>query len=324
MTRVRARCRLHLGLFDLAGVSGRKYGGVGLSIQNPNTSVVASLAAAPVVSGEKAAPAELLVAIEEAMGRLSLAVPRCPWFSIHVEAVVPSHVGLGSKTATVLAALMAANIEGTLGLSRRDLVQLSQRGGTSGIGVNSFFEGGLVVDAGVRDDEFGAFRPSSASTGGDPPTSLVRLPMPEDWRVTLLLPEGIRWAGGREVEFFNANSPIPEDEALVAIVSGSFALPAAVVEEDLLQFASALHRLQDVGFKAREIGAQPAGVAGVMRRLRQVPGVAAGMSSMGPLIFAVWDVHDSAASASIDKIASETSTEVLVDTSFDNAGWGIE
>lgn len=321
MARILAPSRLHLGLFDLAGVSGRKNGGVGLSIKHPSASVVATKAATLSVSGGREVPEELIVAVRDAMRRLRGVIPACPAFSIDVLASATTHIGLGSKTSTVLCALMAANIEAKLGLGRRDLVDLSLRGGTSGVGIESFFEGGMVVDAGIKDDGSGVYTPSSASVTRGRSTTLIRMPIPDSWRVTLVSSPGVRWAAGDELDFFKANTPIDDDEARRAIVAGSFALPAAVAEADLGQFIEALDDLQRTGFKAREIGGQPPEVAGLLELLREVPGVAAGMSSMGPLLFVVWDEKNEAAIRSIGALVDKASAEVLLTTSFDNAGW---
>jgi beta-ribofuranosylaminobenzene 5'-phosphate synthase len=266
---------------------------------------------------------ELVESVTTVLDRLAQRRPRPDFVEVVIEASAPAHVGLGSKTTTGLAALMAVNVECDLGLTRSDLVALSARGGTSGIGVHTFFEGGLIVDAGRRDDSSAVFEPSSASPTGGNPTVLARHRMPEDWRVSLLLPRGIRRSADAEVEFFRANTPIDVGAARSAVAFGAFVIPAAVLEGDLDQFAFALRTLQRVGFKAREIQGQSPGVAEVLLRLESLDSVAAGMSSMGPLVFAIWDATDESSFRSIRSIAAETSSEIVATTSFANDGYVV-
>jgi len=67
---------------------------------------------------------------------------------------MPTHFGFGSSTATRLACLEALHILNDKKPKKEQLVIASGRGGTSGIGINTYFKGGFVIDLGRRTKEF--------------------------------------------------------------------------------------------------------------------------------------------------------------------------
>jgi beta-ribofuranosylaminobenzene 5'-phosphate synthase len=73
----------------------------------------------------------------------------------------PTHVGLGSKTSVSLACIEAACL--TLGRQPTpiELISMTGRGGTSGIGINTYFSGGVIADDGHRMETGAKFYPSS-------------------------------------------------------------------------------------------------------------------------------------------------------------------
>jgi beta-ribofuranosylaminobenzene 5'-phosphate synthase len=183
-----------------------------------------------------------------------------------------------------MAALMAsARVTGRK-LSPEALQKLSARGGASGIGIHGFFQGGFVVDAG----KLGAhpFLPSSAQQTTVLPTLNRAAQAPEGWIVTLVLPPGIRRSGIPESNFFQQATPIPKLEVIQQIAIVYHELLPAVLEDNLETFGAALDRFAMLGFKAREIQAQEPTVMEVMTMLRGIA-PCVGMSSMGPLVFAL-------------------------------------
>ena len=95
------------------------------------------------------------------------------------------HVGFGSKTALLMAIGIGCNEAAGSPLTEEELVVLSGRGGTSGVGVNTTFVGGFVVDGGRSKKKGTQFRPSSVEAPRGCPPVLVRLRIPSEWRVHL-------------------------------------------------------------------------------------------------------------------------------------------
>jgi len=285
-TRVAAYPRLHFGLLDCADVSGRVFGGVGVAVD----ALPAIVACKPVrgsrsqVSSVVAVDAEALSDVESAIARLAQFTDSGDGVSLVIERMPPQHVGLGSKTALILASLKSASLAAFAGVRDADLRYLSRRGGASGIGLHGFFHGGLLADGGHKTGQ--ALSPSAAATDFVPPPLLVRLDFPVDWRIWLLLPcDGVRYFGGTEIAMFRENLPIPEGEALETVAVAYHGVVAQVAVRDLEGLALGLSRLQSTGFKRVEIASQSPGVRGLLNALK-AEGVANGMSSLGPLVFA--------------------------------------
>ena len=110
----------------------------------------------------------------------------------------------------------------------------SGRGGTSGIGVNSYFDGGLICDLGRKGG--GRFAPSSQA--GTAPTALalpsVRMP---DWPILLCLPKSLQpKTQAEEIDFFARTAPIPAPASYETSYVGLFELYAAAAEIDFAAF----------------------------------------------------------------------------------------
>lgn len=320
MTRVIGYPRLHAGLFDLGTATPRQYGGIGMAVDGLPTVVSARRADHFSIEGvellDPAAVADLDGAITRLVGRGSL-----PSVAVRVDAIPPQHVGLGTKTTLLLAVLKAISEAGELRLSDGQLQFASGRGGTSGIGVHAFFTGGLVMDGGHRTDPPRTYRPSSSAAPAQLPPLVARGVMPPTWTVTLVLANGARVAGEDEVAVFEALTPVPDDEVRRAIALAVAGLAASAACEDFPTFAAALAEMQQVGFKAREIAAQPEPVGALLRDLTDLPRRSVGMSSMGPLLFVVTDGTDPQIHECADELAQTTGATVLGTFRFRNCGF---
>lgn len=277
--------RVHMSLIDLGHATGRRYGGVGFALNGLKTTAVARVAPSNRLIGPASFQPRDLVDVSRALEQISCRLGIS--FQVAVSCGAPSHAGFGTKTSSVLAVLMACNALATSGLDRRALVQLSKRGGTSGVGVSTAFLGGLVADAGHRAEAGRPLVPSAAGGGTDPPPAIVTVAAPEAWKVHLFLPEGRRVAGEAEHEFFRRNTPIPRHEVLEVLALVYHGVVPAFVSASVSELKTALSRIQGLGFKRREVEHQGAPVADLLGFLNRVPGIAAGMSSLGPLVYAI-------------------------------------
>ena len=321
MTRVHGYPRLHASLFDLGIATPRQYGGVGFAIDGMPTVVSAERDINFTLQGtehlDEVGAENVRMAIERLRSEVDI-----PPMSVCIESLPPQHVGLGSKTTVLLGVLRAIAAEARIGLEQQDLQRLSGRGGTSGIGVHTFFDGGLVVDAGHRADMPRIYGPSSSAKNVvSIPPAIISVPMPSEWKTTLLLPEGALKSGSEEVDLFTRSTPMPDDEVFAAIGLGIFGLATCAMSKDFSAFVTSLRRLQAVGFKAREIAAQPDAVATLLDELSQVPMCGAGMSSMGPLTYAITESF--AAQSIVTEIAHTRDVAILGTYSFRNVGYEI-
>ena len=266
--------RLHLGFLDLNGGLGRRFGGIGLAIGGLGTRLTVERASRSGVSGPDANRAwHHLQKIERLLSLRD-------GHRITISEVVPAHAGLGSGTQLALA--VATGLRHLHDLSSdiaSDALRLG-RGARSGIGIGLFSRGGLVVDGGRSDDDR-ALAPI-----------ICRLPVPESWRVLVILDPQRQGIHGPEEGLTMAALPpmrAAEADRLCRLVLMQ-ALPA-LVDQDLANFGAAVKELQMVlgdYFAPVQGGARfmSPDVATVLDVLDRAGASGIGQSSWGPTGFA--------------------------------------
>jgi beta-ribofuranosylaminobenzene 5'-phosphate synthase len=290
--------RVHLSLFDLTGNGYRRHGGLGFSIQSGYRCLASSSRKAIVLDRrpqsqgneeQAAALTDLIDRVAKAEGIPAIQFEILEGFSVHQ--------GLGSGTALRLAATEALLTLGDRVFTSERLIGLSGRGGVSGVGVNSYFTGGLVVDAGVRAMSSEAFKSSDDFEHVSvQPLRLLRAEMPA-WEVGVCLP----LADGqidieRERSFFlkEAGFGSPLDCGAIAYEAFLGVLPA-VLESDFEAFVLSLDALQKTRWKAKEWDIHDGRFDAVQQLIRQRGGKGVALSSLGPaLIYFLHDASDSA------------------------------
>jgi len=191
---------------------------------------------------------------------------------------------MGSGTAIRLAVLEALYAINGKSATRDQLVLRSGRGGTSGVGVTTYFEGGFVLDLG-RSNDGSAFRPSSLGSESPSPTTLPPLAMP-DWPVLLCFPREIATKSQKEeIEFFERTAPLAPADSFQAAYEAVFGMYAAVAEKDRLSFCHAVEAMQQCAWKAAEWQHHDPWLSRLGDRLRGLGVDCCGMSSLGPLLF---------------------------------------
>ena len=321
---VRAPSRLHFGLLDTAGHTGRRYGGSGMMIREPATKVAWTLtadpanvvAANPQVHFDQATRHEL----EEAIAGLTEWSPVALTGTISIVSRPATHHGFGSKTSLVLAVLAAVAAANQLQVTPNVLRRLSRRGGTSGIGVHGFFCGGLIVDRGHRPDDR-PFGPSSLGPPRSVPELGVRAAFPRRWSIgTIDVPGGRALAGGAERAVFTNGATLPAEEVNAAMSAVYHGVVPAVRDVDMALLKHSLGRLRRIGFKRLEVAAQAAPVGSLLDALDEFPRVAVGMSSMGPTVFVVRRSTDAVARAHVEKVVAGNTGGRVTWTTASNHG----
>lgn len=319
--------RLHIGLLDVGVATPRLYGGGGFSIDQPRT--VVSVIPGASLRIDIRAPGLSAVHADEVSRAASAALMRASAAfavtapAVSVDAVPPLHVGLGSRTSLLCAIVSAVGHLARGAISPKEMASLTRRGGVSSIGLYSFFHGGFLTDLGHRRPEVAPFEPSSSIDDGRLAPMGIRLKIPPSWKFLLLLPPGERISGDSERRFFCRAAPVPSMENLTALAATYHGVAAAVAEEDLPALARALEHLNSVAFKKREIALRGTkfmeDVSLIADALRGVAAV--GMSSLGPLVFAIYSAEDDQKVRSrLDMLCSATSTKLLATAGARNAG----
>jgi beta-RFAP synthase len=273
--RVVAPGRLHLGFLDLAGGLGRRFGSLGLAVEDIATVVTLRRAGGAAVDGPEALRAgRHLTVLCEAWG-----VREPP--ALRIERAIPPHAGLGSGTQLGLA--VGLGLARLLGRDETpaEVAMLLDRGARSGIGVGAFAQGGFLVDGGKAEDD------------AAPPPVIVRLPFPPDWRLLLIHdPAALGVHGRAETAAFRALAPFPAERSAHLCRLLLMRLLPALATAELAPAADALAEIQRAmgdhfaPFQGGHRFASPAvGEAAAWLAAKGLTGI--GQSSWGPTGFAL-------------------------------------
>ena len=278
MDYIRAPSRLHISLIDMEGSLGRVDGSMGVALEEPCFEI--GFEKAQGVLGVEGETKRFVEGLCKKLGAKGI--------RIDLKKMIPAHVGFGSKTQLSLA--IASGICRTYGIKRniRELAGLVGRGGTSGIGVAAFEQGGFILDGGH--DAGKGFVPSRYSNAAPAPV-LARYEFP--WRLVCAWPKGQGAHGGAEKSIFEKNCPIlPKEVGEVSRIVLMKMLPS-VVEQRIDKFGESLNLVQKTGFKKIEVGLQTPQVRKLLA-LMQKSSAGAGMSSFGPVCFSPCETESEA------------------------------
>ncbi len=298
---VSTTARLHMGFFDLNGGLGRRFGSIGVSLDQPSTVLTAWRTPEFSAEGPGAARA---VAVAEKIGR---ALKLDGGMHMQLTEVIPEHSGLGSGTQMSLAVGLALNKLYQLGLILQDVALLTERGARSGIGLGTFAEGGVVID------------------GGRGPQTLVppviaRADFPEEWRIILIFDRSdVGVHGSEETEAFRTLGEFPADIAAELCRRVLMQALPALAEHDLQTFGAAIRELQErTGDYFAPVQGGRYASARVSKVLEWLDGQGLqcfGQSSWGPTGFAVLasqEQADECLEALQDKYAEEKQLSFLL------------
>lgn len=227
--QVIAPARLHLGFIDLREEAPRRFGSLGIALQDPLYRVVLRPAQALKIIAEN--PQKIQALIERFDDTYGLS-SRC---EIEVMQSIPEHSGLGSGTQLALATGHLLSQLHQLPLSSTEIASALQRGKRSGIGVGAFDHGGFIVDGG---------KPANEAV----PPVVSQLPFPAQWRIVLIFDHsttpGLHGADERNAFDKLAKRSAPSAEHLSHIVL--MRLLPALVEQDYRQFSESLGDFQEI------------------------------------------------------------------------------
>lgn len=295
MIRVAAASRLHFGLFAPPAEGGshgpgaegrpegqpaapaRRFGGVGLMIDQPGVQATVRPAEAWSSSGPSSARA--LTLAQRFMASLPGDNERP--FDIAIQGCAPEHVGLG--TGTQLGLTVARALATATGHGDWDAVELARRTGRglrSSIGIHGFEHGGFLVEGGKTTDAVSPL--------------LVRRSFPDDWRVLLIVPRGRQGAhGALERDAFAELAQRERDLRRTEILCrlALLGMLPALVDQDLPAFGESLYefnRRAGEWFLPWQGGVYAdSAIADRIDWLRRHGVRGVGQSSWGPAVFAV-------------------------------------
>ena len=301
---IRTPSRLHLGLIDMNGSLGRVDGGVGITLDRPGYVITAEPALETrVITDDE----ELKVRALSIVNTLAEEQGYDPDIAIRISEAIPPHSGLGSGTQLALSVATAMAL--ISGKPIDDPARITGRGGTSGIGVRAFTDGGVIVDGGHRfgpGKEKDSFLPSSAAKGVRKAPLIGRYDFPADWRIILCLPDARPGASGKEEkEIFKKSCPVPLPEVEKISHLVLMQMIPALLEEDLDQFGRSVTALRKYGFKRDELALQTPALHNMLEYMTSCGAAGAGMSSFGPALYAITDTNSTGLAGDIQSYLDE-------------------
>lgn len=195
------------------------------------------------------------------------------------------HYGLGSNTAIYLSCIEATLLLNGLCYDNKMLIDLSKRGGTSGIGINTYFSGGFVFDLGIKNQNQ-LLNPSSiANRSGALPTVLHECKSPK-WEIGLCIPKMIEnKSEDEEIDFFQNNCPIDKFSVQEILYESSYGIASSIIEDDYNTFCKAVNKIQSTKWKLLERSLYGNKLIEIENALKKLGADCVGMSSLGPGLF---------------------------------------
>ena len=148
MLKIKAFPRIHVTLIGMNRDGYRLNGGIGFSISSPTLDIsFESTDTINIIDKRKYG------FTENELNRLESHIIQVAnnqkfekvFWCVIDEGIIQSHIGFGSNSMIYLACVEALFILNQRDYSEKDVVTLSGRGGTSGIGINTYYRGGLIV-----------------------------------------------------------------------------------------------------------------------------------------------------------------------------------
>ncbi|MGZ8955337.1 MAG: beta-ribofuranosylaminobenzene 5'-phosphate synthase family protein [Methylovulum sp.] len=281
--------RLHLTLLAMHNSEYRINGGLGFAITDPRCALIFSTATDFSINDQRPNPLankelkRLVTLLRTEQKRHDFPIAA----DIVINGNMRPHSGFGSGSAISLACLEALHrLNGSIP-STAELVDASGRGGTSGVGIHSYFSGGCVFDLG-RPTDSNAHAPSHQVTASRP-LLLDQLPMP-DWEIGICMPLTIlHKSQADERAFFERTCPLPAEAVYETLYHSLFGLYAAIREADRATFCHALRAVQACAWKKAERLEYGTALFEIEQALYANGAEAVGMSSLGPSLFFLAD-----------------------------------
>jgi len=279
--------RAHLSLIGLNNDGYRKFGGIGFSYDTPNIkfSVTESHKNAVKIFDN----ANKLISDNNLLSQRIDAVCRekgiAKSYAFIVNMQVPRHHGAGSGTNIALACIEAVFILNNMEYTESELIELSSRGRTSGIGIKTYFNGGYVMDIGVKNLD-NIFLPSNANSSNLIAQNLVHTKFP-DWEFVVCFPKKmISLTKKEELLFFNNSLPLAENDVYKILYISCFGITSAILENDFDTFYTALVDLQKTKWKSLERNNFGSYLNQIENIIYNCGACAVAMSSLGPSLIA--------------------------------------
>ncbi|WP_308582058.1 beta-ribofuranosylaminobenzene 5'-phosphate synthase family protein [uncultured Pseudomonas sp.] len=286
--KISVPARLHVNLFDMSESGYRQNGGVGFCVNNFDTVINFRISHDFELVDRRVVGLTDLEAnsLLEFLQRLYEDNNYSEKMTIEFLSGPPPHSGFGTGTASKLACAEAASIFNGIESSKAELIAASGRGGTSGVGINTYFHGGLSVDFGVKGSGAPLAPSSARKTSKIQPIQLLNIKLPSDWRFGVIISsDAHKISAEEEVNFFNKTCPIPLSSVYESVYHAVSGMACAALEADAVTFCTSINAIQQTQWKKAEWAAQSDEVDKLKTDLHGAGATCVGLSSLGPAIY---------------------------------------
>jgi len=285
--KIKSYHRIHISLIGMNNDGYRINGGVGFSISQPTLICSFNVSSDVEIIDERKNKFTL-----DEIERLRTTIQECR--STHklksaikctINGDSSPHSGLGSNTAIYLSCIEAILKLNNFRYDKKVLINLSKRGGTSGIGINTYFNGGFVFDLGIKSDN-NLLHPSSIGyRNGVIPTVLFNGNSP-DWPIGFCIPKQIETkTEDEEINFFKKICPIDKSLVHEILYESTYGIAASIIEGDYKTFCNAVNKIQKTKWKLLERSLYGHRLIEIENALLKLGADCVGMSSLGPGLF---------------------------------------
>ena len=223
--------RIHLGFLDLSKDSSRKYGSIGLTITKFYFKLqIESSDKFEVLCSDESTKTKILEIIkilekDHYIKNFKLTVLNC----------IPSHCGLGSGTQIALSVGYLISKFNGLKLSINQIAYLLKRGKRSGIGIESFKNGGFNIDVGKLN--------KSKKT----PLNILNVEWPKEWRILMIFDKNIQGIhGNKEIQKFKNLNKINNHKTNYNFKALLMNIIPGIFERNFNEFANGIRTIQDM------------------------------------------------------------------------------
>ena len=285
--RITSFPRVHITLIGMNNNGYRIHGGVGFSISAPKIDVyfeqsnnIEVIDERDITFTEKERE-KLQYILMETVSKFN--------FKKKIRCIVKSnalpHYGLGSNTAIYMSCVEALFILNDVEYNSNDIVMSSKRGGTSGVGVNTYFDGGFIFDIGIKNNEQLITPSSIANRDGKKPLVVHKCKLP-DWEIGICIPKYIQNKSEQEeILFFKTHCPIDKTFVESILYEAVYGITSSIIENDYDIFCKSINTIQSTQWKCLERLLYGEDVIKLERKIKSLGADCVGMSSLGPILF---------------------------------------
>jgi beta-ribofuranosylaminobenzene 5'-phosphate synthase len=279
--------RFHITLIGMNAGGYRINGGIGFAVKRPSLEIQINPSTDLYILDSRQYPLS-----QDALLRLTATINKVietyklkKNIALQITGEARTHHGFGTGTAIRLAAIEGLFLINKQRYSLNSIIETSGRGKTSGIGIHTYFKGGLVFDLGHKQNKEIQLPSNQREDLPELPLLLQQINMPQ-WEIGICIPHSIEAINeSDERKLFEETCPVKPDEVYKTLYHATFGLYSAVLENDLDIFCTALISIQSCAWKSAERGLYGKKLLDIETSLYKCGASAVGLSSVGPSLF---------------------------------------